>query len=94
MEYPPFTEQSNAFPGTFSLADFGAEFQQQHFNVSPPYVSASRMAKNCVQGALVSAFHRTIVPYSGITNSSNHRIVTFGHVVMSAQPVAQTANTN
>ena len=66
MEYSPVAEKTYTHTGTFSLADFSAECDEQRLDIPPRNVAAGWMVENQSEGSFVSAFHIMTVPFSGI----------------------------
>ena len=65
MEHSHFFEQDHGYTTTLALADFGAQFYKQRFNIAPLDVSACRAGEDQLKSSLVLALHAAIVPLSG-----------------------------
>ena len=65
MEHSHFFEQDHGYTTTLALADFGAQFYKQRFNIAPLDVSACRAGEDQFKSSLVLPLHATIVPLSG-----------------------------
>ena len=65
MEHSHFFEQDHGYTTTLALADFGAKFYKQRFNIAPLDVSACRVGEDQFKSSLVLALHEVIVPLSG-----------------------------
>ena len=65
MEYPHFFEQDHGYTTTLALADFGAQFYKQSFNITPLDVCTCRVGEDQFKSSLVLALHAAIVPRSG-----------------------------
>ena len=62
VEYAPVAEKTYAHTGPFSLANLGAQFDEQCLDIPPRNVAAGWMAENQGKGSFVSAFHIMEVP--------------------------------
>jgi hypothetical protein len=65
MEYPHFFEHDHGYTTALALADFGAQFYKQRFNITPLDVCACRAGEDQFKSSLVLALHAAIVPRSG-----------------------------
>ena len=65
MEHSHFFEQDHGYSTTLALADFGAQFYKQRFNITPLDVCASRAGEDQFKSSLVLALQAGIVPLSG-----------------------------
>jgi hypothetical protein len=65
VEHSHFFEQDHGYTTTLALADFGAQFYKQRFNIAPLDVSACRAGKDQFKSSLVLTLHAAIVPLSG-----------------------------
>ena len=65
MEHSHFFEQDHGYTTTLALADFGAQFYKQCFNIAPLDVSACRAGEDQFKSSLVLPLHSRIVPRSG-----------------------------
>jgi hypothetical protein len=57
VKHPHFTKQDDSDAAAFSLADFGAHFCEQSFDVAPRNVPAGRPSKHQFERALVLPLH-------------------------------------
>jgi hypothetical protein len=65
VEHSHFFEQDHGYTTTLALADFGAQFYKQRFNIAPLDVSACRAGEDQFKNSLVLPLHAAIVPLSG-----------------------------
>ncbi len=65
MKYSHFFEQDHSYTTTFSLADFGAQFYKQRFDIAPLDVSTRGAGEDQFESAPVLPLHTKIVPRSG-----------------------------
>jgi hypothetical protein len=65
VEHSHFFEQDHGYTTTLALADFGAQFYKQRFNIAPLDVSACRAGENQFKSSLVLPHHAGMVPLSG-----------------------------
>ena len=65
MEYPHFFEYDHGYTTALALADFGAQFYKQRFNIAPLDVCTCRAGEDQFKSSLVLALHAAIVPRSG-----------------------------
>jgi hypothetical protein len=65
MEHPHFFKQDHSDTTTFSLADFGAQFCEQRFDIAPLNIPTRGASEYQFESALVPALHAEIVPLSG-----------------------------
>ena len=65
VEHSHFFEQDHGYTTTLALADFGAQFYKQRFNIAPLDVSACRAGEDQFNTSLVLPPHAEIVPRSG-----------------------------
>jgi len=64
VEHSHFFEQDHGYTTALALADFGAQFYKQRFNIAPLDVSAGRASEDQFKSSLVLALHANIVPRS------------------------------
>ena len=65
MKHPHFAEQKNRNAAPLTLTDFGAEFNEESFDLTPWDMPTDRVSEDGLKGALVPSLHRWIVPLSG-----------------------------
>ena len=65
MKHSHFFKQDYSNTTTLSLADFGAQFYEQCFDVAPLNVSTCRADEDQFKSSLVLPLHAAIVPLSG-----------------------------
>ena len=64
MEDANFTEKYNRHSASFSLTDFSAQFNKEHFNVSPLNIRTGWTRVDQLECSLVPALHLRMVPLS------------------------------
>jgi hypothetical protein len=62
VKYSHFFEQDHSYTTTFPLADFGAQFYKERFDIAPLDVSTCGTGEEKFESALVLPLHAHIVP--------------------------------
>lgn len=62
VKYPNFLKQDDSDTTTLSLADLGAQFCEQRFDIAPLDVPARGASEDQFEGALVPSLHARMVP--------------------------------
>lgn len=65
VKHSNFFKQDNSYTTAFSFGDFGAQLDEQRFNVAPLHVPACWSSKDQFEGALVLPLHAEMVPLTG-----------------------------
>lgn len=65
VKNPNLFKQDNSHTAPFSLADFGAQFYEQRFDIAPLDVAACGAGEEQVERGLVLSLHLLMVPLSG-----------------------------
>ena len=65
MEHSHFFEYDHSDATAFSLADFGAKFYEQRFDIAPLDIPTGGPREDQFESALVLPLHAAIVPRSG-----------------------------
>ena len=65
MKHSHFFKQDYGYTTTFSLADLGAQFYEQRFNIAPLDIPTRGAGKDQFESALALPPHAVIVPLSG-----------------------------
>ena len=65
MENSHFFKQDYSYATTLALADFGAQFYEQRFDIAPLDVPTRGASEDQFKSALVLPLHTEIVPRSG-----------------------------